>query len=866
MKPWAYVCWFLFSLASAVYMEDAFVQDWLKPLIGNVEKLDIVSNQSVIAWTGLNQLVRLDFGDGDTKVVWRVDLSMSPILEYFLSPNLQYIVTYNHGGDVSVWESSTGTLIQTHTGVGTIEQLPAFLFTSGIVVLSGGEMLLLHNDGSRTNISSNIKSFRYCQHGDMAYVVDNSGELFTVSANGATVSHKMASSLSFKYLDILDMRDGVVVTGNSFINLESESIDSHSTRGTIGVLSQSYYYSFSGSKIDIFKLKGEAPVFSYTAKEVITSVKQSDGIASWLAVYTDKNVHLFTLNDFLYTGLIDSISIRAYPLDSKKKSAIVSTERIWLVTIVRQEPNIISLASVTDDHIVESHISLEHYLGQNYVLIDKPQTENTKILFHSILDSENQFPLTNWILRVRRHLSELGAYVASFAAHVDTKSGETFTRESQFGLAKLLVFFEASSTSAVALHTESGKPAWKSELPQALGSLIEIIENDEKLYFVFEDGFLKLDFDGKTLTTERTSKLKTAFKVNDQIYATDTKSKLIKLLELDLKVDDQLNDYYVEVGDDLAIGFEINSNQRATWSYPITGHVVASSSMPALHQTVSAGISKSDKTILYKYLNRNLVAILTQRGSQLNLELLDGVTGSRVFAQKHDIPNIDFNSVSLTMADNWIVYSYYISEPHWEQRITVVDLFAVSYDPTPQSAFNSTSDIQVSTKTFIYEEKITSLVSTFSKHGITLKSIVALTSSGKLSEIPKYILNSRRIDDREMTQSDLADDFRMLPYEPIIKSVGTQVVNHVDKFIPTRDTKLLVKETDLESTSIICAVNDLNYFCSNIQPSLSYDVLSSNFDKTKLLLTMAVLLVAYYVTKPFVASKKLNAQWTEVDA
>lgn len=842
------------------------MRDWLKPLVGSVEKFDILSPLSVVAWTDLSQLVKLSVGENNTHVDWRVDLSQRPIAGYKLSSNDQFLVSYDSNGEVDLWEVSTGSLVQHHKNVGTIEKDPGFLYETGIVTLSGGDLVLLFNDGNRKLIASGVKDFRFCQQTDLAYVVTNHGDLFTVSADGSTISPSTVGGRIIKYLEIIDMKDGVVATTTGFIKLDSEATVAHSYRGKLGLLSNGYFYTANGPNLVIAKIGSDVPVFSHSFEEDIKNVETKDSVAAFVAVYTASQVHVVVLNDLLFTGLADAVSIQTHPLNKAVKSTVACNEHIWYVKAHFLSPNAIRLASSSQDYVDEKTVLLEHYSGTSFLLVDKPQSEGSKILFHSVLDAEDNFVLTSWLLRIKRHLSELGAYLSSFATHsLSSAAGEMFSRESQFGLGKLLVFFDAQKNSVVALESDTGKASWSTRLPRGFGDLITAIDSNDVLYYVFESGVVTIDLSGNILKEETLPQIKSAFKVNGNVYVRFTNSKDVKVLELSEDSSQSIN-YLVEAGKQSITGFEIKDEQLTqTWSHIPRGRIITSLSMPSYHQSASAGIARSDKTILYKYLNRNLVAVLTEVKNQLVLELIDGITGSQVFTQKHEVANIDYNTISLTMADNWIVYSYYVSEPYWEQRITVVDLFDQNHPTVAQSAFNSTSVIEASSKTFIYSERISSLTSTYSKHGITLKSIIALTANGRAVELPKFILNSRRIDDREIKQTDLLDDFRMLAYEPVIPKVGAQVLNHVDKILVTKNTQVLVKDTELESTSVVCIANNFNIFCSTIQPSLSYDVLSSKFDKFKLLVTMALLLVAYLITKPFVASKKLNSQWIEED-
>lgn len=136
-----------------------------------------------------------------------------------------------------------------------------------------------------------------------------------------------------------------------------------------------------------------------------------------------------------------------------------------------------------------------------------------------------------------------------------------------------------------------------------------------------------------------------------------------------------------------------------------------------------------------------------------------------------------------------------------------------------------------------------------------------MTESGNLVEIPKYILNSRRIDDRHLTPQDFQNDYRMTAYDPIVAKNNYQTLNHKQQL----DTggKILIKPTHYESSIVVCYYGTGVQYCSILQPSGSFDFLSQGFDRVKLLITLVVLVVGVVISKPFVFNKKLNSEWID---
>jgi hypothetical protein len=72
--------------------------------------------------------------------------------------------------------------------------------------------------------------------------------------------------------------------------------------------------------------------------------------------------------------------------------------------------------------------------------------------------------------------------------------------------------------------------------------------------------------------------------------------------------------------------------------------------------------------------------------------------------------------------------------------------------------------------------------------------------------------------------------------------------------------RIVASPSLLESTSLIF-VYGLDLFFTRISPSGTFDVLSENFNKVQLVLTVAGLGIAIMVTKPMVRRKRLRERW-----
>ncbi|CAH8442657.1 unnamed protein product [Heterobilharzia americana] len=119
-------------------------------------------------------------------------------------------------------------------------------------------------------------------------------------------------------------------------------------------------------------------------------------------------------------------------------------------------------------------------------------------------------------------------------------------------------------------------------------------------------------------------------------------------------------------------------------SSPDNKHViVAAASRPSSEHIYSVGRVLGDRSVLYKYLNPNLIAVLTTGGhigNQTNtvmLYLIDVVAGRILHSAVHRRCS---EPISLVHSENWVIYTYY-NHKSLRNEVTVIEL----YEPTKLS-------------------------------------------------------------------------------------------------------------------------------------------------------------------------------------
>ena len=174
----------------------------------------------------------------------------------------------------------------------------------------------------------------------------------------------------------------------------------------------------------------------------------------------------------------------------------------------------------------------------------------------------------------------------------------------------------------------------------------------------------------------------------------------------------------------------------------------------------SHGKVLGDRSVLYKYLNPNLIGVVTtghdaNKISFINVYLIDTVTGSVVTSFNHKKCK---GPVNIVHSENWffvsfwvyfktnllklkfciflLKYSYY-NLKYRRNEVTSIELFegTSQYNSTHFSALNDIKPITF-TKSYIVQKTFDAMQITLTEKGITTKDIIVACQFGVLIEIP----------------------------------------------------------------------------------------------------------------------------------
>ena len=269
-----------------------------------------------------------------------------------------------------------------------------------------------------------------------------------------------------------------------------------------------------------------------------------------------------------------------------------------------------------------------------------------------------------------------------------------------------------------------------------------------------------------------------------------------------------------------------------------------------------------DRGILYKYVNPNLIAIMTEGTSgdacqpeqSINIYLVDGVTGALIHSKHHPKSR---GPSKMVHTENWIVYSYFNAK----SRRTEISSFEM-FEGTQQvnsSAFSSLTRSHIKPKliehkSFIFPSGINAMVDTVTLRGMTNKHVIVALPSGGLLEIPKIFLDSRR----PLVMLPEHREEGLVPYMPELPIPSESMLNYDQTLLAVR--RIVTSPAILESTSLVFAYG-LDLFFTRVRPSKGFDILKDDFDHLFIAAVLIFFVVASLVSKYLAQRKALYAAW-----
>ncbi|XP_043271773.1 ER membrane protein complex subunit 1 isoform X2 [Venturia canescens] len=280
--------------------------------------------------------------------------------------------------------------------------------------------------------------------------------------------------------------------------------------------------------------------------------------------------------------------------------------------------------------------------------------------------------------------------------------------------------------------------------------------------------------------------------------------------------------------------------------------VVAKNPLERVH---SQGRVLGDRSVLYKYINPNLVVIVTEGDGSaykntLNLYLLDVVSGAMIFSIVHKRVR---GPIHVVHSENWVLYSYY-NEKSRRTEIAALELYEgkMQSNTTVFSSLTTTRLPIVERQAFIFPASIESMRETITEKGITSKHILVSLANGGILELPWMMVDPRRPTNPEIKEEGV------IPYTPEIPIHMDAIVNYNQSVY--RVSSIHTSPSGLESTCLVF-VHGLDLYYTRVAPSKNFDVLKEDFDYYLIVIVLAALLISSYVTKKLASQKAQKQAW-----
>ncbi|KAG7213130.1 hypothetical protein KM043_002446 [Ampulex compressa] len=269
----------------------------------------------------------------------------------------------------------------------------------------------------------------------------------------------------------------------------------------------------------------------------------------------------------------------------------------------------------------------------------------------------------------------------------------------------------------------------------------------------------------------------------------------------------------------------------------------------------SQGRVLSDRSVLYKYINPNLIAIATEgvghtHKNTLNLYLLDVVSGAMIFSIMHKRVR---GPVHIVHSENWLMYSYF-NEKSRRTEIATLELYEgkIQSNTTVFSSVITTKLPIVERQAFIFPASVEYMRETITEKGITSKHIIVALANGGILELPWMMIDPRRPINPEMREEGV------IPYMPEIPIHMDAIINYNQSVF--RVSGIHTSPSGLESTCLVF-VHGLDLFYTQVAPSKTFDVLKEDFDYYLIEIVLLGLLISSYVTKKLASQKAQKQAW-----
>ncbi|KAM6929928.1 ER membrane protein complex subunit 1 [Lycodopsis pacificus] len=272
----------------------------------------------------------------------------------------------------------------------------------------------------------------------------------------------------------------------------------------------------------------------------------------------------------------------------------------------------------------------------------------------------------------------------------------------------------------------------------------------------------------------------------------------------------------------------------------------------------SQGRVMGDRSVLYKYLNPNLLAVVTEstdlhhERSFIGILLIDGVTG-RIIHEA--VQRKTRGPVHVVHSENWVVYEYWSTKSR-RNEFSVIELYEGMelYNSTVFSSLDRPHAPQVLQQSYIFPSSISAMEATLTEKGITSRHLLVGLPSGGILSLPKMFLDPRRPE----IVTEQSREENLIPYAPELLIRTEWFINYNQTVSRVRG--IYTAPSGLESTCLVVAYG-LDIYQTRVYPSKQFDVLKDDYDYMLISSVLFALFFATMISKRLAEVKLLNRAW-----
>ena len=321
---------------------------------------------------------------------------------------------------------------------------------------------------------------------------------------------------------------------------------------------------------------------------------------------------------------------------------------------------------------------------------------------------------------------------------------------------------------------------------------------------------------------------------------------------------------------------------QMAWDFkPVPGETITSVSYRPTHDPVaSIGKVLGDRNVMYKYLNTNLLLIITVglSASTATIYLLDSISGEILYTTAHS--NVDTSyPITSTFSENWFAYSILSQPPTTDTassttlqvspkayQLIVSELYESEY-PNDRGSLGAASNFSsiyptssedggvinvphVISQAWIVPGPISHMAVTSTLQGITPRPLLCvLPSINALIAIPRHVIDPSRPVGRDPSSAEAEEG--LFKYSPFIEFEPKWILSHKREIMGIK--KVITSPTLLESTTLVFAYGDVDVFGTRVMPIGGFDILGKGFNKWQLIGTVVALAIGTGVLAPLVS-------------